>query len=228
MDEVSQAAIHAGRSPQSVCVIGVSKYVDAEVTLALHDIGCGDLGESRPQKLFDKFAASQAAHPAAPEVSTRDAPRWHMIGSLQRNKAKRVVEIADVIHSIDSPRLLQSVSEYAIQLNRTPRILIEVNISGEQDKHGFTSDDLLGQWPELIRIAQVPIVGLMGMAGLDANQEAVREQFASLRLLRDTITSRFGTALPELSMGMSGDFAEAIQEGATMVRIGSRLFEGII
>lgn len=222
-EEVCEATARAGRSPDSVRIIGVSKYVDAEVTIALCEIGCGNLGESRPQPLIEKAAAFQAASdPESRSVC------WHMIGHLQRNKAKRVVEVADVIHSIDSLRLLSSVAEYALQVGRSPQLLMEANISGEPDKHGFTPEQLIQAWPEVMRITSLPIVGLMGMAGLEARGDQARRQFASLRILRDTIADQYRMPLPELSMGMSGDFEEAILEGASMVRIGSRLFDGLM
>ena len=223
LDDVSQAAARTGRSASAVRIIGVSKYVDAETTIALRAVGCEDLGESRPQLLLEKVAAFES--PA--EDETRPVC-WHMIGNLQRNKAKRVVEVADVIHSIDSVRLLVAVGEYATQSGRTPKVFIEVNISGESDKHGFGEKQLMDVWPEVMRVSTVPVVGLMGMAGLEAKGDDARRQFAALRSLRDKITAKHGTCLPELSMGMSGDFEEAIREGSTMVRIGSRLFEGVL
>ncbi|MGV3486318.1 MAG: YggS family pyridoxal phosphate-dependent enzyme [Planctomycetaceae bacterium] len=214
--DVAASAAQAGRSTSEVRIIGVSKYVDVELTAALCDAGCCELGEARPQQLCEKAATIQ-----------RDDVTWHLIGHLQRNKARRVVEVADVIHSVDSVKLLQSIASHATQLGRMPKVLIEVNISGDSDKHGFSADELLAVWPEIQDVGVVPIVGLMAMAGLESHGDEARRQFAAVRQLRDTITERFGTSLPELSMGMSGDFEQAISEGATLVRIGSRLFEGI-
>jgi pyridoxal phosphate enzyme (YggS family) len=216
IEDVAKAAVRAGRSSSEVRIIGVSKYVNAETTLALLDAGCRDLGESRPQNLITKSTAISS-----------ETVIWHMIGHLQRNKARRVVEIANVIHSVDSLKLLESISAYANQSNRSPKVLIEVNISGEAEKHGFAPEQLLIAWPEIMKIKDVPIVGLMAMAGLDSQGDNARRQFAGVRKLRDTIHDRYGSALHELSMGMTGDFEEAISEGATMVRIGSRLFEGL-
>lgn len=213
---VAEAAVQAGRSSSEVRIVGVAKYVDVETTLALRDAGCHDLGESRPQNLVAKAAAFQTG-----------SAIWHMIGNLQRNKARRVVELADVIHSVDSLKLLESIATYATELNRTPQVLIEVNISGDADKHGFSPDELTVAWPDIMAVRQLPVVGLMAMAGLESTGDSARKQFAAVRLLRDALQERYGSKLPELSLGMSGDFEAAIREGSTMVRIGSKLFDGL-
>ena len=220
VDDVADAATRAGRDAASVTIVGVSKYVDAIVAANLIEAGCHDLGESRPQQLVEKFDSIQT--PSCPV-------RWHMIGNVQRNKSKRVVEIADVIHSVDSIRLLETMQRHASQQTHLPTCLIEVNISGEPDKHGFTPQQLRLEMPDILRCeGSIRVVGLMGMAGMDAKGDEARRQFASLRNLRDELAKTFAVPLPELSMGMSGDFVEAITEGATIVRIGSRLFEGVV
>lgn len=217
-DAVHFAATEAGRSPQSVRIIGVTKYVDIDTTAALIAAGCKDLGESRPQRLFDK----------ATSLVESAAARWHLIGPLQRNKVRRTLHTAHTIHSIDNWKLLQHVDTVAGELGRTPAALIEVNISGEAAKHGFSPDDLLNECETLCQVAHVSLVGLMGMAGLQSDLAEAQREFAALRLLRDQLAERTGLQLNELSMGMSGDFAQAIAEGATMVRIGSSLFEGLV
>jgi len=218
-DDVRAATTAAGRDPEEVRIVGVTKYVDAATTAAVLDAGCGDLGEARPQQLVEK---SLALADYAPH------PRWHLIGSLQRNKVRRTVETADVIHSIDSLKLLHFVDSIAGELKRSPDVLLEVNISGDESKHGFTPDDLLSHSDAFQQVARIRIVGLMGMAGLDADPDLAQRQFASLRELRDRLATGSGLHLPELSMGMSDDFSQAIAEGATIVRIGSKLFEGLI
>ncbi len=215
--DVARAAQSVGRSATEITIIGVSKYVDTETTAALIAAGCHVLGESRPQSLVSK----------AEEL--RDlSVQWHLIGSLQRNKSRRICEVADVIHSIDSIRLLQTVQQHAAEVGRTPQLLLEVNISDEANKHGFEPNDLLEQWNSIIATGSLPIVGLMGMAGLEASSSEVSRQFESLRSLRDQLEKRYSQSLPHLSMGMSGDFELAIAAGATMVRIGSRLFAGLL
>lgn len=216
-EEVAAAAAAAGRDPGSVRVIGVTKYVGAEVTRRLVGCGCSDLGESRPQQLEEK----------ARELADLAQVRWHMIGSLQRNKARKVARVAGVVHSIDTPELLVYLDRVAGEEGRQIDGLLEVNISGEASKHGFTAERLFAAARSLVGVRNVRLVGLMGMAGLDATPDQTRRQFALLRELSQRLAAETGLALAELSMGMSGDFVAAIAEGATMVRIGSRLFEGV-
>lgn len=217
VDEVHQAAIDAGRPAEDVRIVGVSKYVDSPTTAALIDAGCHDLGEARPQQLCEKAAA----------LSEYTNVNWHLIGSLQRNKVRRTLEVATTIHSIDSLKLLRFVDTVAGELKRMPELLMEVNVSGDDNKHGFSTAELLAAADDLASVQSVRIVGLMAMAGLEASRSEARSQFAALRNLRDQLSDASGLPLPELSMGMSGDFIDAIAEGATMVRIGSRLFEGV-
>lgn len=215
--DVASAAHDAGRLAEEITIIGVSKYVDAETTAGLIDVGCRVLGESRPQSLVAKSEQLRASH-----------VQWHLIGSLQRNKSRRVCEIADVIHSVDSIRLLQTIQQHSEEIGSKPRLLLEVNISGEGNKHGFAPSDLVSGWDAIMSAGPLPIVGLMGMAGLEAAAAEVARQFESLRQLRDLLEQQYSIALPELSMGMSGDYEMAIRQGATMVRIGSKLFEGLL
>lgn len=215
--EVTQACHDAGRDPQSVTVIGVAKYVDAEVTRALFDLGCRHLGESRPQGLWQK----------ARVFGPGDPVRWHLIGHLQRNKIRRTLQLGAVIHSMDSRRLLTAISEQAAALDLTATGLLEINISGDAAKTGMSLPELDAVIAEL-PLPHLEVRGLMGMAGWGSDPLAAGRQFERLARLRDEVQQRLGAALPELSMGMSNDFVEAIRAGATMVRIGSRLFDGIL
>lgn len=215
--EVAEAAISAGRSPTSVRIVGVTKYVAAAVTRELVHCGCLDLGEARPQQLVDKAEA----------LSDLAQVRWHLIGSLQRNKARRVVRVAHMIHSIDSLELLGYLDRVAGEEQRRVEGLLEVNVSGDASKHGFTPDSLLAAAAPLREAVNIRVIGLMGMSGLTADADEARRQFAVLRNLSQRLGEAAGRSLPELSMGMSGDYREAIAEGATMVRIGSSLFEGV-
>jgi hypothetical protein len=215
-DEVLRAAEGCGRSGSSVKTIGVSKYVDAETTLALVQAGCHDLGESRPQSLWKK----------AESLALDTEIRWHLIGHLQRNKVRRLLHHRPVIHSIDSQRLLLAVAEESASQDLQTSVLLEVNISGDEAKTGFRPQalaEVLISPPEGIRV-----IGLMAMAGWGTDRDDARRQFEKTRELRDQLQQQGDCLLPELSMGMSGDFREAIAAGATMVRIGSRLFEGVI
>jgi pyridoxal phosphate enzyme (YggS family) len=215
--EVREAAIVAGREPADVRIVGVSKYVDSMTTSALIDAGCHDLGEARPQQLAEKAA----------DLARYSGLRWHLIGSLQRNKVRRTLEVASAIHSIDSIKLLRFVDTVAGELKANCDVLLEANISGDESKHGFTPAQLLESVEDICGVMNVRIVGLMGMAGLESNLAEAQSQFATLRILRDKLMQATGLKLAELSMGMSGDFKQAIAEGATMVRIGTRLFDGI-
>jgi PLP dependent protein len=231
---IAAAAARSGRRPDEVLLVVVTKYVGAREIRAVLAAGCADLGESRPQQLWER-AETLAAEPI----------HWHLIGHLQRNKVRRTVPLVHVIHSVDSLRLAAAIDEEAASpllsgeaptsgypaaraVRRMP-ILMEVNVSGEPAKHGLTPDELEPLLPSLATLKNVELRGLMCMAGLEGGLDAARRQFAALRGLRDRLRQNCPptVALQELSMGMSGDFEVAIEEGATIVRIGSAVFEGL-
>jgi pyridoxal phosphate enzyme (YggS family) len=215
---IAEAARTAGRDPGEVRLIAVSKYVDADTTRALADAGCHDLGEARPQSLWSKAEAL-----AGLDVT------WHLIGHLQRNKIERTLPLVQLIHSVDSERLLRGIDEQATTIGRVARVLLEVNVSGESAKHGFAPAELPAALETAATLASIRVDGLMGMAGLEGGAAAAECDFAALRELRDRLDGAkpAGVSLAELSMGMSGDFEIAIRHGSTMVRVGSALFEGI-
>ena len=213
-EEIATAANEAGRSSDDITIVAVTKYIDAETTRLLPQCGLSILGESRPQALWEKA-----------QVLNDENITWHMIGHLQRNKVSRTIEYAEMIHSIDSLRLLKEIDHVAQQQGIKVNGLLQVNISHEENKHGFTRDELSDLVTRLEDYAHVNISGLMGMAGLGINENETQKQFAYLRELRDELASGTSIKLPHLSMGMSHDFHLAIKEGATIVRIGSRLFE---
>lgn len=212
-ERMAEACRTAGRSPDSVQLIAVTKYARLEWIEGLIALGLNQFGENRPQQLVER-------HNRWPQV------QWHLIGHLQRNKAKSVLGATALIHSVDSLRLAERISEVVTE--RMP-VLCEVNVSGEESKDGFTQDELLCAWDELVQLPGVEVRGLMTMAPLSEDPEAARPVFAQLRELRETLQARSEgrLKLPELSMGMSGDYVVAIQEGATLIRVGSRLFEGL-
>lgn len=222
-ESVATSAAQASRNFDDVKVIGVTKYVDAATTAMLFDAGCASLGESRPQLLWQK----------AESTSHLNDVDWHMIGHVQRNKIRRLIRHCRTIHSVDSARLLEKIRDEAIQASVQVSVLLEVNVSGEASKTGMDAlqlreaiDDYL-QWPDAGRLA-ISLRGLMAMAGRGTNDGEAREQFSEVRELRDKLVSHSGLSLPELSMGMSGDYAAAISQGSTMVRIGSALFDGVL
>lgn len=217
-ERIQRAAESAGRSASEVQLVAVTKYADVEVTAALVRAGCDTLGESRPQQLWDKAEATGLENVC-----------WHLIGHLQRNKVQRTLPLVQLIHSVDSPRLLRAIDKAAEHQQRRARVLLEVNCSGEAAKHGLTGDGLKELLTQLPMNPHVEVCGLMTMAAYEGGLETAGRNFATLRELRDMVGSECppGTTLRELSMGMSNDFEVAIREGATMVRIGSLLFEGL-
>ncbi len=218
-ERIAAAAAQYGRPADDITLVGVTKYVDADVAAALARAGCHHLGESRPQELWHKASSIEN-----PDIV------WHQVGHLQRNKVARTLEYAAVIHSVDSLRLTRAIDRMAGEKNMTTRILLEVNVSGESAKQGFDADELRNDVGEINGLTHIQLAGLMCMAGLGLDEGQTREQFASLRMLRDELAGQLPDAshFGELSMGMSGDFEWAIAEGATIVRIGSILFEGLL
>lgn len=216
--QIAAAAERGGRQADAVRLVAVTKSVPAEIVSVLVQAGCISLGESRPQELWTKAAA--LANPAI---------EWHLVGHLQRNKIRRTLPLLTLIHSVDSPRLLAALDEEAAVLGRRVDVLLEVNISGDTTKTGLVPDELEPLLETASDLRHVSIRGLMGMASLEGGLRTARRDFARLRDSRDRLAKNFapGTSPAELSMGMSGDFEVAIEEGATIVRVGSALFEGI-
>ncbi|SMP37943.1 hypothetical protein SAMN06265222_10151 [Neorhodopirellula lusitana] len=220
--EVAEAARASDRPVDAVRVVGVSKYVDTELTQWLVDAGCHDLGENRPQVLCQKAEGLVGSI------------RWHQIGHLQRNKVRRLMSARPMIHSIDSERLLNEVIAEATRQECTIDVLLEINVSAEEAKTGLPVEEasgVLDRFLQQVADAQtspVRIVGLMAMAAWGKDLAVAQQQFAKVRELRDELQASSGLALPELSMGMSGDFPAAIAEGATLVRVGSKLFGGVL
>lgn len=215
---VSTAAEKSGRSPESVTIVGVTKYVSSEVAGFLVESGCRDLGESRPQSLWEKA-----------EKLADNSIRWHLIGHLQRNKAKRTIPLLQMIHSVDSERILDQILVDATTLQHSVQVLLELNVTSDPTKTGLVMDDakrLLEKW--CCRQSDQPlfanVIGLMGMSSLGANELQVHQEFKSIRVARDKWAREFDIALPVLSMGMSDDFEIAIEHGSTHVRLGSILF----
>jgi len=221
-ERIASACRQAGREPESVRLVAVTKYVSAEVTRLVLEAGVADLAESRPQAVWAKAAALAAATPS---------PRWHLVGHLQRNKVRRTLPLLALLHTLDSLRLLEAIAAETPAAGRQVcDVLVEVNLSADPGRSGAA----IAEVPAIVRAAAaapaVRLRGLMGMAGHpDAAAADARRDFARLRRLRDELAATLPDPglLAELSMGMSGDFEAAILEGATIVRIGSALFEGL-
>lgn len=222
-ERIGAACRRAGREPGAVTLVGVTKYVSAELTARLVEAGCRDLAESRPQALWAKAEALGAVVPA---------PRWHMVGHLQRNKVRRSLPLIGLLHSLDSRRLLETLDAEAKALGRICDVLVEVNLAGDPERTGLPEEEVAALLEAAATCRHVRVRGLMGMASAPAGPEASatsRRQFARLRELRDRLrpVTPPTVSLEELSMGMSEDFEEAILEGATLVRVGSALWEGV-
>ncbi|MBI5880236.1 MAG: YggS family pyridoxal phosphate-dependent enzyme [Chloroflexi bacterium] len=216
---IADAAARAGRAPGSVALVAVSKTVPAAAIVEAYAAGLRDFGENRVQEAVEKYETLAVQMPDA---------RWHLIGHLQRNKVKDAIACASMIHSIDSLRLAEALEARCAAAGRVLPVLIEVNAGEEASKSGYrpsASLDLL--YREAAQIAALPhlrLDGLMTVAPFAPDPEAARPVFARVRALRDDLAARLGRPLPQLSMGMSGDFRAAIAEGATLVRIGTAIF----
>jgi len=220
---IAEAAARSSRAAESITLVGVSKYVDLFWTRALFEIGCCDLGESRPQSLWEKAANLNVEFPVDAQ------PRWHLIGPLQRNKVLKTLPWTSLIHSVDSAKLLVDLNSQAAKLSLVKDVLLEVNVSREPAKHGFTPEELPAIVAGLTAVPALRVCGLMTMSALDGGPEMARANFRELRELRDRLREQCPAPheLRELSMGMSDDFEIAIEEGATLVRVGSALWEGV-
>jgi len=220
---MAEACRRAGRQPGDVTLIGVTKYVSAERTAELVEAGCHDVAESRPQLLWAKADAL---------ASLAVAPRWHLVGHLQRNKVRRTIPLMSLLHSLDSRRLLDTLDAEARACGTTCDVLVEVNLAGDPERTGLAVEEVAPLLAAAAACQHVRVRGLLGMASVPEGTEAsatARRQFAGLRELRDRLRRETPptVSLDELSMGMSEDFEEAILEGATLVRVGSALWEGV-
>lgn len=213
---IAAAAKRSGRSTNAITLVAVTKYVDVAAARQLIDAGCRELGEARPQELWHK----------AEQLEGADV-HWHLIGHLQTNKIRRTLPCVSLIHSIDSEKLLDAVDAEAKAIGRRARGLLEVNISGDSAKHGFRPEAVGAVIERAAKWPHVEIRGLMCMAALEGDLTVARDNFATLRKLRDHLVLHCPpeVSLEELSMGMSGDYEVAIEEGATIVRIGSALYD---
>jgi pyridoxal phosphate enzyme (YggS family) len=219
---MGDAARRGGRSADSVRLVAVTKKCPIEWLQPLVACGAHDLGENYPQELWRKCDSLAA-------LGGVGVVRWHLIGHLQTNKVKKTLPLVRMIHSVDSLKLLRVLDELAaaLELDDPPCVCLEVNTSGEIAKHGWTPEQVLRDAEPIAACRTIPIVGLMTMAAWGTTAETARPSFVRLRELSDQLRHETGLALAELSMGMSGDFEAAIEEGATLVRIGSALFEGL-
>lgn len=211
---VAEAAARAGRSPDEITVIAISKTRTLERIKEVHRLGVLDFGENRVQEAKEKF------DPRPFQPST-----LHLVGSLQTNKAKLAARLFDVVHSVDSTHLAEALSQACQAVDKTMPVLLQVNVSSEATKHGFSPEEVALAVPQILSLPNLHIVGLMGIAPIVPDQEEARPYFRRLRDLRDTLAKHFpGARWQHLSMGMTDDFEVAIEEGATMIRLGRVIF----
>ena len=214
-ERIKEAAIACKRTVASIRLVAVTKTMPAEVVREAIEAGVTDLGENYIQEAKEKVN-TLATYPAT----------WHFIGHLQSNKAKYAVRLFDLIHSVDSLRLAKGLDKYAKKNDKIQPILIQVNVAKEDSKSGVYVEDTLQLLREVSRLENISVKGLMTMPPYFNAPEKVRPFFAALRELRDQIKKEAipNISMDELSMGMTGDFEAAIEEGATMVRIGTAIF----
>ncbi len=211
--EISKICEKTGRKISDVLIIAASKYADADQIKEVKQLSIINFGENRADELLEKYN------------SIGNGVIWHFIGHLQSRKVKIVVPLVEYIHSIDNTNTLEKINEEALKINKVQKVLIEVNISGEESKYGINIEDVENFLIYARKYSNVEIRGLMTIAPLTDDMEFIRVIFRKLKELKDRMNSIFkGLSLTELSMGMSNDFKIAIEEGATMIRIGSSIF----
>lgn len=216
MNRIAFAAKRSGREPSSVKMIVVTKSVDVERIQQAISSGATILGENRVQEAKEKIEKLGTIVP------------WHLIGHLQTNKAKHAVRLFNLIHSVDSLELVKEVDKQAVKIGKIQDVLVEVSIAGEVSKTGVAVQDVAAFVREAAKFKNISIKGLMTIPPFLDDPEAVRPYFRMLRVLAGSIAKEniSGMSMRELSMGMSGDFEVAIEEGATMVRVGTAIFGG--
>ena len=223
-ERIAAAARRVGRDPEEITLVAVTKTVPAHRVREAWELGLTDFGENRVQEAVAKIPL---VVPEGERASDRPPPRWHMIGHLQRNKVKHVIPLFDIIHSVDSVRLAREIERRAAQAGRVMPILLEVNVAGEATKYGFAPEEVAAAVEDIAPLPHLEIHGLMTVAPIAEDPEEVRPHFRRLRELRDALARRFPSLdWRHLSMGMTDDFEVAIEEGATMVRIGRAIFGG--
>lgn len=213
-DIIASECQKAGRKPEDVTLIAVSKTKPVEMLMEAYEYGCRDFGENKVQELLDKY-----------EVMPKDI-RWHMIGHLQRNKVKYIVDKVYLIHSVDSLRLAEEISKEAVKKNVCTNILVEVNVANEETKFGTTCEEVKQLVQDIAKLPNICVKGLMTIAPFVENAEKNRPIFSKLKKISVDIMDENidNITMENLSMGMTGDYAVAVSEGATCVRVGTGIF----
>jgi PLP dependent protein len=200
--------------PAQVRLVAVSKYTTVQKMRWAYEAGIRDFGESRVQEVADKQA----------DLADLPGIVWHLIGHLQTNKVRKAVQLFDWIHSVDSLRLLEQIDRQSLDLGKHPSICLQVKLLPDPDKFGWSAAGLITDFPQIQNFTQVDLRGLMAIAPLGLTQRQLTVMFGQVAQLRQKLAEQFNKPLPELSMGMSEDYFLAVEQGATMVRIGSKIF----
>ncbi len=198
-------------------IIAVTKYFDEEAIITVFDAGLRDFGESRVIEASAKIANLPS--------EVREKSTFHLIGHLQSNKVKQAVKVFDYIHSVDSVKLAQSISQHALEIGKVQKILIQINNANEEQKFGFSKEEVFEVFEQIQNLKGIEIVGVMNMAPLGIAEEEIGKLFSEIVQIRDSLEKEFNCELKEISMGMSQDYKIAAQKGSTMLRIGRKLFK---
>jgi pyridoxal phosphate enzyme (YggS family) len=198
-------------------IIAVTKYFGLKAIEAGYEAGIRDFAESRALEAIKKIEQLP--------LNIRQSSTFHFIGHLQSNKTEKVVKHFDVIHSVDSLKIATAISKAACSLNKREKVLLQVNNAGEEQKSGYSKEQLMQDMEGILKLDGIEVLGLMNMAPYGASDEELHFLFSDIRKFRDELEKEFGIAIPELSMGMSDDYKIAAEEGATIVRIGRKLFK---
>jgi PLP dependent protein len=211
-EQIATATAKSGRSPDDIELVAITKTHPAEKVRNAIEAGQILFGENRVQEARAKI----------PELPSNI--RWHFVGHLQKNKVRQALPLFEMIHSVDSLPLAEDINRIAEEEGLYPRVLLEVNVAGEGSKFGFASDELREQMEALLALPRVSIEGLMCVPPIADEAESSRQYFVGLRELRDLLEDEFNLKLPQLSMGMTTDYTIAVEEGATLVRVGTAIF----
>ena len=231
-DRIAKACAKAKREPKEVTLIAVTKTAAPEQIREMLQLGVGDLGESRVPVLVQRAAQLNEFHQrrvASGDATVSDKLRWHMIGHLQRNKIKQVLPIVSLIHSVDSLRLAEELETQAMKVGKRQPVLMQINASEESQKSGVAVGAAVHLAEQIDSMPHLQLMGLMTMAAFDADEKTIRHTFTRTREIFEEMQWHKigGSSLKHLSMGMSNDFEVAVEEGATLVRIGTALLEGL-
>jgi pyridoxal phosphate enzyme (YggS family) len=197
-------------------IIAVTKYFGRDAIISAYEAGVRDFGESRAVEACEKISS-------LPE-EIRQNSTFHFIGHLQTNKVKLVIKTFDYIHSVDSLKLAQCISQHSKEIGKTQKILLQVNNANEEQKFGFSKNTLFEVFQQIVKLDNIEVVGVMNMAPLGEDESELNRLFSDIRQIRDELNRRFGCNLREISMGMSQDYKIAAIQGSTMLRIGRKLF----